>query len=69
MKNRMAEQSNFMAVFLVGHYNEQNMMMVGEVLNTILENNSGESFCISLGSLGPIQLCVINQTTEKELDI
>ena len=43
-----------MVVFLVGLYNEQNMMMVGEVLNTSHENNAEESISLSLGELGPM---------------
>ena len=64
--NRTGEQSNFMVVFLVGQYNEQTMTNVGEALNTIAENNADESMSLSLGELGPIQLCVINQTSERE---
>ena len=43
-----------MAVFLVGQYNSQAMMMVGEVLKTGTELNSDESMSLSLGELGPM---------------
>ena len=58
-----------MVVFLVGQHNEQTMTMLGEALNTMAKNISDESMSMSLGELGPLQLCVINATSEKEPSI